>query len=308
MLSERDYMYSNGETRREVSCIWPLIVLNVLVFVCCQLGERGYALQELLCLHPYYIRKLQLWRLATYLFAHGSTFHIFCNMWAVFLFGRALERTLGCRRFMTLYFISGIIGALCWCLLNWNVETAAIASKGLSLYEIPLSKIDDAVKVGFKLLRIEGGCVGASGSVFGLLVATSLAFPDVRIQLLFPPVSMKMRTFAIIYIVIEILSLFDKSSNIAHIAHLGGALGGFIYMRRLCPHGSFLSRLFRRRPPAMRVISNDDLDDAEAAFLSSPEVARVLKKLSQVGHEGLTEEEKVLLARVARIMNNKMKR
>ncbi|MBO4344914.1 MAG: hypothetical protein J5833_04115, partial [Victivallales bacterium] len=69
MLSERDYMYGNGYERREVSCIWPLIVLNVLVFVCCQLGERGYALQELLCLHPYYIRKLQLWRLATYLFA-----------------------------------------------------------------------------------------------------------------------------------------------------------------------------------------------------------------------------------------------
>ncbi|MBO4345555.1 MAG: rhomboid family intramembrane serine protease [Victivallales bacterium] len=260
-------------------------------------------------MHPYYIRKLQLWRLATYLFAHATTFHIFCNMWAVFLFGRGLERVLGCRRFLTLYFISGIIGALCWCLVNWNVETAAIASKGITLYKIPLSKIDEAVEAGYKLLRIEGGCVGASGSVFGLLVATALAFPDVRIQLLFPPVAMKMRTFAIIYIVIEILSLFDKSSNVAHIAHLGGALGGFIYMRRLCPNGSFLGRLFRRRRrPAMRVISNDDLDDAEAAFLSSPEVARVLKKLSQVGHDGLTEEEKILLARVARIMNNQMKR
>ena len=291
---------------RTVSCIWPIIVLNIIVFACCQLGTRGYALQELICLHSYYIRKLQLWRLVTYMFAHGNTFHILCNMWAVYLFGRGMERLLGCRRFLTLYFISGIIGALCWCLVNWNSDAIAFVSQGVNIYKLPLSKLDEVLEEGYKLERISGGCVGASGGIFGLLVATALAFPDVWVQLLFPPVRLKMRTFAIIYIGIEILSLFNTDSSVAHIAHLGGALGGFIYMRRLCPQGNFLTRLFRRRrKPVMHVISNEDLEADEAEFMSSPEVARVMQKFSQVGRDGLTPEERIILMRVVQIMSRR---
>jgi membrane associated rhomboid family serine protease len=203
-----------------------------------------------------------------------------------------------------LYFISGIIAALCWCLVNWNSEAVAFVSQGFNIYKVSIAELDEALADGYKLERISGGCVGASGSIFGLLVATALAFPDVRVQLLFPPVAMKMRTFAIVYIVIEILSLFNTNTNVAHIAHLGGALGGFIYMRRLCPKGNFLTRLFtRRRKPTMRVLTNDDFCNDEAEFMSSPEVGRILKKFSKVGHDGLTEEEREVLKRVVQIMS-----
>ena len=302
-------MYDGGRMQREVSCIWPLIVLNVLVFVCCQLGSRGYALQELLCLHPYYIKRLQLWRLVSYMFAHATTFHIFCNMWAVFIFGRGLERLLGCRRFLTLYFVSGVIGAATWCLVNWNTGFEVLVTRGLNMYRIPVGEWENAIAAGYTFHGLTGGCVGASGSVFGLLVAAAIAFPDVRMMLIFPPIALKMRTFAIVYIVIEILSLFDTSSNVAHIAHLGGALGGFLYMRRLCPNGSIFHRIFRwRRKPAMRKLTRDDFEAEDAEFMSSPEVARVLRKFSQVGHDGLTEEEREIVSRVVRIMNNSTRR
>ena len=288
---------------RKVSCIWPIIVLNIIVFACCQLGTRGYALQELISLHPYYIRKLQLWRLVTYMFAHGNTFHILCNMWAVYLFGRGMERLLGCRRFLTLYLISGILGGLCWCLLEWNSEATAFVSQGVNIYKLHLSKLDEVLAEGYKLERISGGCVGASGGVFGLLVATALAFPDVRVQLLFPPVTLTMRTFALIYIGIEILSLFNADSNVAHIAHLGGALGGLIYMRRLCPQFRFLPWLFKRKPkPFKPVVRYVKMDADEEEFMSDPEVARVMEKFSKVGKDGLTEEEREVLMRVVKIL------
>jgi len=306
MLSERDYMHGDGGGDRTVSCIWPIIVLNIIVFLCCELCSRGDALQELISLHPYYIRHFQLWRLVTYMFAHVGAFHILCNLWAVYLFGRGMEQLLGCRRFLTLYFLSGILGGLCWCLFNWNNDVTAIVSQGVNYYRIPLSKLDEVLAEGYKLEQIAGGCVGASGGVFGLLTATALAFPDVRVQLVFPPVSMKMRTFAIIYICIEIVSLFNVESNVAHIAHLGGALGALIYMRRLCPQGKFFNWLFhRRRKPIMHVITNDPMSAEEDEFMSSPEVARVMQKFSKVGRDGLTDEERAVLIRVVQIMTRR---
>ncbi|MBR4674083.1 MAG: rhomboid family intramembrane serine protease [Victivallales bacterium] len=279
MLGERDYMQRGYE--KPFSVIMPLIILNVLVFLVCQFGNSGEELYNLCALHPYFIKKYQIWRLVTYTFLHGGFWHIVCNMWGVFLFGKPVERLLGYKRFLVLYFMSGVIGALVWLLFNWH------------------SRI---------------GCVGASGALFGVMTACAMAFPDARIMLLFPPIPMKMRTFVICYMVLEVLSSFNINSSIAHIAHLGGALGGFLYMRRIAPDNRFsqwLSGLFKRRPsptrpsdsyapPDMTPYVNDDDE-----ILDSDALKQVLSKIAKEGYDNLSGDELALLKRATDAIKRK---
>ena len=261
------------------SVIIPLIVINTLVFLVCQYGNSGNELVELCALHPYYIKKLQLWRLVSYTFLHGGFWHLACNMWGVYLFGLPVERVLGYKRFLVLYFTSGIIGAVTWLLFNWD------------------SRI---------------GCVGASGSLFGIMVACAMAFPDAKIMLMFPPIPMKMRTFIIIYMLFEVGSSFNMNSSVAHLAHLGGALGGFLYMRRIAPHSrlsQWFAGLFKRKarpkpsysytPPDMAPYNEDD------QILDSEALKQVLSKIAKEGYDNLTTDELVLLKRASEAIKRK---
>jgi membrane associated rhomboid family serine protease len=141
----------------------------------------------------------RVWQLVTYAFMHGGWQHIFFNMLALFMFGGVIERTFGAREFLIYYFV---------CLV-----AAALAQ---------------LVVVHF----FTGGfypTLGASGAIFGLLLAFGMLYPHQRIMLLFPPIPMPAWLFVTGYVILElVLGVTGTQSGVAHFAHLGGALAGFV--------------------------------------------------------------------------------
>lgn len=267
-MSERDYMrgggYGGGRYPwSDWSAVKTLVVANVAVFVLQQL--LGDEFSQFLALSAPGVWHLELWRPLTYMFAHAGLSHILFNMWSLWVFGGMVERVLGKARLVQLYVFSGLIGALWWLLANWGSPAL---------------------------------CVGASGSVFGVMAAAAMAFPNARMQLLFPPVEMRLRTLALCLALLEVVSeMADKGSNVAHLAHIGGMVGAFIFMRRLVPGfgDGVLSRLTRgwRRPRSTR-------KDSRLGRLDPREVDRVLDKLATSGRSSLTPEEQATLAEASR--------
>lgn len=188
-----------------------LIIINVLMFLGTSLTmpDAGVAL---LALHyPASDHFLPL-QIVTHMFMHGGAFHLLFNMYMLYLFGSALESYWGPKRFLKFYFISGF-GAIILHMLVWHWE--------LQQY----SPEDFATLMTYPQYAV----LGASGAVFGLLAGFGTVFPNTILSLLFPPVSLKAKYFVIIYAVIELfLGVGGHSTGIAHFAHLGGALFGFL--------------------------------------------------------------------------------
>lgn len=327
MLSDRDYMRPGGPRYMsdEGSILKPLLWLNVIVFVVCQFGDFGSRFQDLLVLHPWYIRHGEIWRLGSYMFAHGGLFHILFNMWGLYLFGQLVERALGPRRFLNLYLCSGLLGGLAWMAANWSGEFYAkcLLNNGYitrMLGPVTANELGAILReADLTVYSVTGGVVGASGAVFGVMVAAAMTFPNVQMALLFPPVVMKLRTMVICYAVIEVWQSFDQSSSVAHLAHLGGALGGFLYMRRLSQGGSrglwpsltaWLGRLRRRwRARGFKVIPGgaSGVSDSSVPY-SAAAVDRVLEKLSREGYGALNDEEQEILRAASEQLKNRSSR
>ena len=143
----------------------------------------------------------QPWQLLTYAFLHGGLFHIAFNMFALYMFGSAIERVFGPRRYLAYYLVCVLSAAIA------QLLTAAITG---AVYPT----------------------VGASGGVFGLLLAYAIYFPHSRIMLIFPPIPMPARVFVIVYAVLELFfGVTGTEEGVAHFAHLGGLVGGFIMLR-----------------------------------------------------------------------------
>jgi len=150
------------------------------------------------------------WQLVSYAFLHGSVFHLFFNMMGLWMFGSEIERVWGPKRYLQFYMVS--------------LLTAALAQLLVAL--------------------LVGGVyptVGASGALFGLLLAFGMLFPNRQIMLLIPPIPMKAKVFVAIYGAIELfLGVTGTQQGVAHFAHLGGMLGGFLmiqYWRGRPPFG-----------------------------------------------------------------------
>jgi membrane associated rhomboid family serine protease len=142
------------------------------------------------------------WQVITYSFLHGNELHILVNMLGLFMFGSEVERVLGQQRYLTYYFVS--------------VLTAALAQLVMS-----------ALSPGPPYPT-----VGASGGVFGLLLAYGMFFPRRIVMLIFPPIPMPAWLFVIVYAALELyLGVTGTQAGVAHFAHLGGMLGGFIMLR-----------------------------------------------------------------------------
>lgn len=209
-----DYDFDGYE--RQVSYLWPIIALNIVVFILCGFGADTH-LAQILKFHPYLVCRFQIWRVITYMFVHADLSHLFFNMWGLYIFGRYVERELGNVRFLILYLVSGVIGACTWSVFNISFDDLRVIN------EIPTEQ----------LAQWMGGLVGASGAVFGVMTAAAMAFPDMQILLIFPPISMRLKHLIWVYVVIEVVESFNVDSHVAHLAHLGGALGGFLYIKRL---------------------------------------------------------------------------
>ena len=148
----------------------------------------------------------RIWQVVTYMFMHGGFWHIFANMWGLLMFGGALERTIGSKKYITLYFLAGL-GAL---LLHTGIQVIQIDAQSADM-----------------ILRTP--MLGASGAIFGVQVAYAMMFPDSVWTLVFPPVSLKAKWFIAIFIGIELFTgVTGTVGGVAHFAHLGGALVGFL--------------------------------------------------------------------------------
>ena len=178
-----------------------LIIINVLIFMATALlPKAGNASMEYCALSlgtPFF----HVYQFITYMFLHANFEHIFFNMCALWMFGRTLEYELGQKRFLTYYMVCGIGAALIQYLT------------ALAFGEFPLV------------------LVGASGAVMGLLLAFGVLHPNAVIMLLIPPIPMKAKWFVVIYGVIELFLGWRGVGNVAHFAHVGGMLWGFLLLQ-----------------------------------------------------------------------------
>lgn len=175
-----------------------LLLINVAVF--CIDSFLGRWFTQLFALWPLGAGFLP-WQIVSYGFLHGDFFHILFNMMGLWMFGSELERVWGPKRYLHFYFAS--------------VVTAAFA-------QLLVSSITGSVYP----------TIGASGGLFGLLMAFGMMFPNRTIVPLFPPIPMKAKTFVMVFGGIELFTgVTGTSAGVAHFAHLGGMLGGYLMMR-----------------------------------------------------------------------------
>jgi membrane associated rhomboid family serine protease len=209
-----------------------LIIINVLFFVASMLVGEDQAVTWLAGTYPG-SPFFQPWQIITHMFMHGGLGHLFFNMFALYMFGSQLERLWGPQRFLNYYIISGLGGFF---LHEFFIGLDFYQTYGTFFPDraqlVPSGMTDrQAVYI---LERTFGRVVGASGAVFGILLAFGLLFPNTRLMLLFPPIPIKAKYFVMGYGLIELGLALENGSgdNVAHFAHLGGMLFGYILLKR----------------------------------------------------------------------------
>lgn len=190
--------------------LWPvtywLIAINIAMFLA-QLASQGIVTNWGDFSIAGVIYGFQLWRFLTFQFLHASLWHLLFNMVTLYYFGDFVERRLGARRFLAFYLICGACGGASY-LLIWQL--------------------------GFIRPETAGPMVGASAGIFGVLIAVLYLAPRMIVQLLFPPIALRMRTLAAIFLVIAVGTIFLQGSNAGgEAAHLGGALVGWILIKNV---------------------------------------------------------------------------
>ena len=170
------------------------------------------------------------WRFLSYQFVHANLGHLIFNMWALYFFGPAVERVFGAKKFLLYYLICGIAGAVFSTALAqydiYSTLAAAPATNHLCNMLAQLSGCEAPVSPWMMV-----PLVGASASIYGVLIATAFLYPDVRVQLLFPPVVLKLRTFALGVIAFAVfIIVFNLSNAGGEAGHLGGIVMGTIIM------------------------------------------------------------------------------
>lgn len=189
-----------------------ILIINLIVFFADFVMERyGINFTQYFGLHYITSGDFHFWQPLTYMFMHANFSHIFFNMFAVLMFAPAIEREWGSKRFLIYYLVTGLGAAV--------VQEAVWA---LNIHNI-ISPLNAA------LFAERVVTVGASGAVFGILLAFGWMFPDVRMFIMFIPIPIRARTLVIIYALIELFTgIAPSADNIAHFAHLGGMLFGLL--------------------------------------------------------------------------------
>lgn len=213
-----------------------LLIINVLCFLGAIVARRyGIDLNDLLGLHFFLASDFKLFQLITYMFMHADFQHIFFNMFAVWMFGRTLEQVLGANRFLTYYMVCGIGAGLVQELVQYIQ------------YVTELSHFD-GVNTGLAVIPMEEylnlmTTVGASGAVYGILLAFGMLFPNSQMFVFPIPFPIKAKFFVVGYAIIELFSgLGSSGDGIAHFAHLGGMVFGFfliLYWKKKNKNGQY---------------------------------------------------------------------
>ncbi|HKL31133.1 MAG TPA: rhomboid family intramembrane serine protease [Tangfeifania sp.] len=244
-----------------------LIIINVILLLATWvLQASGIDLVRYLGMHYPGSDRFMLHQVVTHMFMHGGIAHLFFNMFALWMFGRVLESVWGSRRFLIYYFVTGLGAVGLHMFVNY-LEISSMQSTIEAFRNTPSPEILDQFvnkhlgnastqvrdfintwydeptnatysNEGLRLMqrilemKMNIPTVGASGAVFGVLLAFGVLFPNTRLMLLFPPIPIKAKYFVIGYGVLELyLGFSQPGSNVAHFAHLGGMLFGYILIK-----------------------------------------------------------------------------
>ncbi|GHT74281.1 rhomboid family intramembrane serine protease [Bacteroidia bacterium] len=240
-----------------------LIIINVVMLVLTMLTEHaGIDLVQWFGLYYFKSQYFQPYQFVTHIFMHGGWMHLLFNMYALYIFGTALEQVWGGKRLLIYYFTTGLGAATLHTFVNYleishleeavsafiNTPTPELLTSLVKTLKYPApwlyefidhwgdapfdaQYVQRAAEIAQAIVqqRMDVPTVGASGAVYGVLLAFGMLFPNTRLMLLFPPIPIKAKWFVVAYGAIELaLGISDSGSNVAHFAHVGGMLFGLL--------------------------------------------------------------------------------
>ena len=194
-----------------------IIIINVLVMIMTSLNEN-FMYEKFALFYPT-SPFFHFWQPLTHMFMHGGFWHLFFNMYTLYIFGTILERVWGTKKFLIFYFVTGLGAALIhtgveWLQMQYWMSQAAEGNMA-AMNSIHALKMTPTV--------------GASGAIYGVLMGYAMLYPDSIMTLIFPPISLKAKWFVLIFAAIELLTgVTGTGGGIAHFAHLGGLIFGFL--------------------------------------------------------------------------------
>ena len=208
------------------TAIRHIIIINILVMIMTKLNA-DFMYGKFALFYPT-SPFFHWWQPVTHMFMHGGFWHLLFNMYTLYLFGSVLERVWGTKKFLVFYFVTGIGAAA----IHTGVEWLQMQSW---LGQAAQGSI--AAQTAIHALKITP-TVGASGAIYGVLMGYAMLYPDSLLTLIFPPVTLKAKWFVLIFAAIELLTgVTGTGGGIAHFAHLGGLVFGFLliwYWKKRC--------------------------------------------------------------------------
>lgn len=285
-----------------------LLIINILMFFATfTLRRFNIDLTDLLGLHFFKASDFRLYQIVTYMFMHANFGHLFFNMFALWMFGNTLENLWGSNRFLLFYMVCGIGAGMCQELVQYIQYTTSLANYA-------------NVNLGGQVVTMDTylnmmNTVGASGAIYGLLLAFGMIFPNSMIYFYFL-IPIKAKWFVIGYAVIELITGLTGFDNVAHFAHLGGMLFGLgliLYWRKQGTRGSVydLKAWFQRMKDRfgkdrVRYTPFEEIKDEPQVPRNDGEYNRqraqkehdvdaILDKVAKSGYDSLTAEEKEFL-------------
>ncbi len=210
--------YNEGGRGGFLSSIPPvvknLVAINILMFIATLINEN-FMIGNFAMFYPA-SPWFKPWQVLTHMFMHGGIWHIFFNMYTLLMFGIVLERRLGSGKFLIFYFVTGLGAVALHTGVQWLEAQYFMSAGDFEAYT--------------SILRTP--TLGASGAIYGVLIGYAMCYPDSRLTLLFPPVTLTAKWFVIIFAVIELFTgISGIHDGVAHFAHLGGMLFGWLLIR-----------------------------------------------------------------------------
>ena len=284
-----------------------LLIINVLAFFSTWVFEKqGLDLTATFGLHFFMAKDFSFYQLVTYLFMHGSFMHLFFNMFAVWMFGTVMERVWGPKRFLIYYLVCGIGAGI----IQEGVQYINYANENLAAYDFVMTSSGRITTEAYLNLWTT---VGASGAVYAILLAFGMTFPNERMFIIPFPFPIKAKWLIGGYIVIEVWSALNTPGDgIAHMAHLGGMLFGFLLIRYWRKHPNIEQRFNgqngffqqmkkqyenKRRntfhyQPSTETPRWEEHKEKEEDSARQAEIDAILDKIRKSGYDSLTKEEK----------------
>ncbi len=214
-----------------------IIIINVLIYLACFVVP---GLNDALTGYYFASPNFRPWQIVTHMFMHSQYdfTHIFFNMYALYLFGTALENYWGTKRFVIYYMTCGV-GAffLHMGVSYFEIQKMMQVLSDREIYQVMVTGLEEGKSYKVQMVElysaVNTGVVGASGAVFGVLLGFGMLFPNTELMLLFPPIPLKAKYFVMIYGAIEFYLAMRQTTgdNVAHYAHLGGMLFGYLLLK-----------------------------------------------------------------------------